>query len=433
MLKPEPTRGDTTWFVHDRFGLFIHFGLYALAARHEWVKNRERMSDADYQKYFDHFNPDLYDPRSWAQSAREAGMKYAVLTTKHHEGFCLWDSKLTDYKATSTLYGRDLVRPFVDAFREAGLRIGFYHSLLDWHHPDYPVDPHHPMRDHPEASAWNEKRDIRAYADYLLGQVTELLTGFGKIDLMWFDFSNPNERYRGLCGKGREDWQSERLLKAVRELQPGILVNDRLDLPASEIDIHTPEQFEPRTWVHVGGKPVVWEACHTFSGSWGYHRDEETWKSPAQLIQMLVGTVSRGGNLIMNAGPTARGTFDRRAQEALQVYRDWMALHGRSIYGCTQSEFHEPANCRLTQNGKRLYVHILAWPFETLYLDGLAGRVEYAQLLHDGSEIAFGTSPERPEATSFLDPSKRYGDTLLLKLPVRKPDVVVPVVELFLR
>ncbi len=433
MLKPEPTKGDTTWFVHDRFGMFIHFGLYALAARHEWVKSRERISDADYQKYFDHFDPDLYDPRAWAQSAREAGMKYAVLTTKHHEGFCLWDSKLTDYKVTNTPYGRDVVRPYVDAFREAGLKVGFYHSLLDWHHPQYPVDPYHPMRDHPEASAWNEHRDVRVYADYLLGQVQELLTGFGKIDVIWFDYSSPNERYRGLRGKGRDDWQSERLFKTVRELQPGILVNDRADLPPSEVDIHTPEQFEPRTWVHVDGKPVIWEACHTFSGSWGYHRDEETWKSPAQLIQILVSTVALGGNLIMNVGPTARGAFDGRAQEALRVYGDWMALHGRSIYGCTQSEYPEPANCRLTQNGKRLYVHVFAWPFETLYLDGLAGKVEYAQFLHDGSEIALATSHERPEATTFLDPARRLGDTLVLKLPVRKPDVVVPVVELFLR
>lgn len=258
MLKPEPNKGDTTWFVHDRFGLFIHFGLYALAARHEWVKSRERIGDADYQRYFDHFDPDLYDPRAWAERARTAGMKYVVLTTKHHEGFCLWDSQLTDYKSTNTPYGRDLVRPYVDAFREAGLKIGFYHSLLDWHHPDFPVDPHHPMRDHPEAPAWNEKRDVRAYAEYLLGQVRELLTGYGKIDLMWFDYSNPNDRYGSLRGKGREDWQSERLVDTVRSLQPGILVNDRLDLPPSEVDIHTPEQFEPRTWVHVGGKPVVW-------------------------------------------------------------------------------------------------------------------------------------------------------------------------------
>jgi alpha-L-fucosidase len=433
MLKPEPTKGDTAWFVQDRFGMFIHWGLYALPARHEWVKSFERIDDAGYQKYFEHFDPDLYDPGAWARSAREAGMKYAVLTTKHHEGFCLWDSQLTDYKVTNTPCGRDLLRPFVDAFREAGLKIGFYHSLLDWHHPHYPIDPHHPMRDHAEAPEWNKERDIRIYAEYLHGQVRELLTGYGKIDIMWFDFSNPDDRYRGMPGKGRKDWQSERLLQMVRELQPGIIVNNRLDLPTEDVDFHTPEQFEPRTWVHVEGKPVVWEGCHTLSGSWGYHRDEQTWKSPAQLIQLLVNTVSRGGNLIMNVGPTARGTFDRRAQDALQVYRDWMAVHSRAIYGCTQSEYAEPANCRLTQNGRRLYVHMFSWPFEALYLPGLAGRVEYAQLLHDGSEIPFSVAGAHHPQVTPLDPAEREGETLMLKLPVRKPDVVVPVVELFLR
>jgi alpha-L-fucosidase len=203
----------------------------------------------------------------------------------------------------------------------------------------------------------------------------------------------------------------------VRELQPHIIVDNRLDLPEENADIHTPEQFQPRAWVHVDGKPVVWEACQTFSGSWGYHRDETSWKSPEQLIRMLVNTVATGGNLLMNVGPTARGTFDSRASDALKVYGDWMRVHSRAIYDCTQSAHPAPPDCRFTQRGDRLYLHIFTWPFEQLHLDGFAGKVAYAQLLHDASEVRC---------------AEKDG-TLTLRLPVRKPDVVVPVVELFLR
>lgn len=424
MLTPTPTQGDTSWFVRDRFGMFIHWGTYAAAARHEWVKSREEISDADYQKYFDHFDPDLYDPVEWARAAKAAGMKYAVITSKHHEGFCLWDSKLTAYKATNTPARRDLLKAWVEAFRAAGLKIGFYYSVIDWHHPEFPIDIFHNMRNHPDAADMNKTRDVRKYAEYLHAQTRELLTQFGKIDIMWFDFSYPGRDYKGMPGKGREDWQSEKLLKMVRELQPHIIVDNRLDLPAELADIHTPEQFQPRGWVHVDGKPVVWETCQTFSGSWGYYRDEYTWKSPEQLIQMLVNSVSCGGNLLMNVGPTARGTFDQRALDALGVYRDWMRVHARSIYGCTQSEHVAPPDCRYTQNGKRLYLHVFNWPFRHLHLDGLRGKVEYAQLLHDASEIKFASKNWDVETG---------GETLTLELPVRKPDVVVPVIELFLK
>jgi alpha-L-fucosidase len=429
MLKPDPTTGDTSWFTQARFGMFIHWGLYALAARHEWVKSRERIDDEHYQRYFDHFNPDLYDPRAWAAVARDAGMKYVVLTSKHHEGFCLWDSQQTDYKATNTPYGKDLLRPFVEAFREAGLRVGFYYSLIDWHHPEFPIDVFHPLRDREDAQELNKQRDVRKYAAYIRAQVRELLTGYGPIDIIWYDFSYPGRDYRQLPGKGRNDWESEQLLQLTRELQPKIIINNRLDLPAEQADIHTPEQYQPREWVHVAGKPVVWETCQTFSGSWGYYRDEATWKSPEQLIQMLVNSVAHGGNLLMNVGPTGRGTFDNRALDALKVYADWMRLHSRAIYGCTQSEFTAPADCRFTQNGNRLYLHVFNWPFRHIHLDGLAGKVEYAQLLNDASEIAI-SEPSRQ--TDHVLPDV-HEDTLTLEVPVVKPPVVVPVIELFLK
>lgn len=159
--KTLPTPGDTAWFTHDRFGMFIHFGLYAMPARHEWVKNYEEIPEDHYDLYFKHFNPDLYDPKEWARQAKAAGMKYVVMTTKHHEGFCLFDSKYTDYKSTNTLCGKDLIREYVDAFRAEGLHIGFYYSLIDWHHPEFPIDPLHPRRDDPDAYEQSKGRDIK--------------------------------------------------------------------------------------------------------------------------------------------------------------------------------------------------------------------------------------------------------------------------------
>jgi alpha-L-fucosidase len=429
MLTPAATAGDTGWFTDARFGLFIHWGLYAAAARHEWVQSREELPTARYQRYMDYFAPDLYDPRAWAQAAREAGMRYVVLTTKHHDGFCLWDTQHTSYAVTNTPHGRDLVGPFVAACRAEGLRVGFYYSLIDWHHPDFPIDIFHPLRNDPAAAQLNQQRDIRRYAAYLHAQVRELLTRYGPIDIIWYDFSYPERTYRGLPGKGRDDWQSEALLALTRELQPGIIINNRLDLPHTLADVHTPEQFQPREWLTIAGQPVVWETCQTLSGSWGYHRDEATWKSPAQLIEMLVNTVACGGNLLMNVGPTARGAFDPRARAALAVYRDWMHLHERSIRGCTQSTFTAPADCRLTQRGDRLYLHLFAWPFRHVHLSGLAGRVAYAQLLHDASEVRL-LEPGGHDEWSIADTD---ATTLTIELPVRRPDVVVPVVELFLR
>jgi alpha-L-fucosidase len=393
------------------------------------VKNRERITDEEYQKYFDHFDPDLYDPRAWARAAKDAGMKYFVVTSKHHEGFCLWDSKHTDYKVTNTPYGRDLLRPMVEAFRAEGLRAGFYYSLIDWHHPEFPVDRVHSMRDNEEFRRKTKDRDIRKYAEYLHAQVRELLTEFGRIDVLFADFSYPGED-----GKGREDWQSEKLIRMIRELQPHIMVDDRLDLldVPGGWDYRTPEQVAVREWVKMGGQRVLWETCQTFSGSWGYHRDEATWKSVEQLVQMLIDTVSKGGNLLLNVGPTARGEFDERAMDRLSGIGEWMKRHGRSIYGCTQApeEFQAPQDCRLTYNPdrNRLYVHLFAWPFRALHLDGFAGKIEYAQLLNDASEIRFADTSAHLERWGGTG-----GDTITLELPVRKPNVTVPVIELFLK
>jgi alpha-L-fucosidase len=429
---PEQKETRLKWWTDARFGMFIHWGLYALPARHEWVKKYERITNEDYQKYFDSFNPDLYNPREWARMAKQAGMKYAVITSKHHEGFCLFDSKFTDYKATNTPARRDLLRDWVDAFRGEGLRIGFYYSLIDWHHPNYTIDRNHPQSANTEEeyAKLNQNRDMNIYRQYLKDQVRELLINYGKIDVIWLDFSFPGSKH----GKGRKDWDSENLLKMVRELQPQIIVNDRLDLMdvPGGWDFRTPEQFKPREWVKMDGKRVPWETCQTFSGSWGYYRDEMTWKNIKQLLVLLIESVSKGGNLLLNVGPTARGTFDYRAQERLKDIGEWMRVNGPSIYGCTQApdEFMAPEHSLITYNPqtRRLYIHLLDWPLGQIVLEGYADKVKYAHLLHDASEVKMSI---RKDTTWINDASK--ASDLVLRLPVLKPNVEIPVVELFLK
>ena len=430
------TLGDTAWFTHDRFGMFIHWGLYSMPARHEWVKHRECITEEKYDQYFKYFNPDLYDPKEWARQAKAAGMNYAVLTTKHHEGFCMFDSKYTDYKCTNTPAGRDLVREYVDAFRAEGLHVGFYYSLIDWHHPDFPIDRLHPRRFDADAMEKNKSRDMKKYAQYMRDQVTELLTNYGKIDILWFDFSYDYELDKTgvlALGKNAADWEAEKLIATARSLQPGIIIDNRTGIKQ---DLWTPEQYQPTQWVRDAetGELVTWEACQTFSGSWGYYRDETSWKSPEMLVQMLINTVSVGGNLLMNVGPTARGCFDYRAEAALQAYADWMKYNSRSIYGCTMAEpellAHCPNGCKFTQSqdGKRLYIHLFTYPFQSLELPGFEGKIDYAQFLHDGSELLC------KEGVELMADGGNFKTTApVIELPVVKPNVVVPVIELFLK
>jgi alpha-L-fucosidase len=425
---PKETEAQKTqrmkWWTDARFGMFIHWGLYALPARHEWVKNRERMTYEQYQKYFDMFNPDMYDPHEWAKMAKAAGMKYVVLTAKHHEGFCLFDSKFTDYNATNTPYGKDLIKEYVEAFRAEGLKVGFYYSLIDWHHPDYTVDRQHPQRQESDTAyaRLNKGKDMNRYREYMKNQVRELLTNYGEISIIWFDFSFP-----GKNGKGHEDWDSENLLKLARSLQPGIIVDDRLDLRDVEggWDFTTPEQVKVAKWPEMNGKKIFWETCQTFSGSWGYYRDETSWKSTAQLIELLVESVSKGGNLLLNVGPTARGVFDFRAQDRLKSMGEWMKFNSRSVYGCTAAPagFSAPPNTLLTYNpvSNRLYIHLLAYPMGSLSLPDMGDKIKYVQFLHDASEVQLRAGREDT------------GNDITLSLPVQKPPVEIPVLEVFLK
>ena len=428
--SPQQRTERLKWWTNDRFGMFIHWGIYALPGRHEWVKQREKISDENYQKYFENFNPDLFNPTEWAKMAKAAGMKYAVITTKHHDGFCLFDSKYTDYDVMNTPYGKDIIKEWVDAFRAEGLGIGFYYSLIDWHHPHFTIDRAHPQRvtTKEEFDKINKGRDMSIYRQYLKNQVEELTSNYGKIDIIWLDYSYPGE-----FGKGHEDWGSVELLKMVRKLQPGILVNDRLDLKeySDGWDFTTPEQFKVQSWPEINGVKIPWETCQTFSGSWGYYRDEHTWKNNQQLLLLLIESVSKGGNLLLNVGPTGRGMIDYRAQEALENMGEWMKYNNRSIYNCTQAPegFEAPEHSILTYNPqtKRLYVHLIDYPLTNFRLPGMKGKVKYAQFLHDASELIITEPYGHHRQGDIATP-----DDLNLRLPVNKPNVTIPVIELFL-
>ena len=419
------------WWTHDRFGMFIHFGLYAMPARQEWIRHIEHITDEDYRKYFDRFDPDRFDAREWARTARKAGMRYIVLTAKHHEGFCLFDSKYTDYKITNTPFGRDLVKEFAEACRAEGLRVGLYYSLIDWHHPDFTIDRLGPYRDLPadRKAERNRGRDMSRYRQYMKDQVVELMTNYGTIDIVWFDFSYP-----GKDGKGREDWDSEGLLRLVRKLNPNVIVDNRLDLldTTDGWDFITPEQYKMASWPTLHGRRAPWETCQTFSGSWGYHRDESTWKSVPQLISLLVDTVAHGGNLILNVGPTGRGRFDRRATERLEAIGRWMDDNSRSIYGCTEPPpgFEAPSGTALTYNPetRRLYVHLYTYPMGFLPV-AFWEKIAYAQFLHDASEVLVRPPSRRNESVDGKDGKECGG----FQLPVLEPAVEVPVIEAYLR
>ncbi len=384
------------WYVHDRFGMFIHWGLYAIPARGEWVRSTEQMPEEEYLPFFHEFNPTDYHPRQWAKAAKAAGMQYAVMTAKHHDGFCLFDSALTDFKSTNTRAGRDLIREYVDAFRAEGLKVGFYYSLLDWHHPDYPHygDQNHPMRNCEAEREKEPGRDFTRYLAYLHGQVRELCTNYGKIDLLWFDFS-----YGKMTG---ETWRATELVRMVRSLQPDVLIDNRLEVSGSGFgslatgnpsefsgDFVSPEQIIPPNGLFdAQGAPLHWEACITMNDNWGYTAKDKHFKPASTLIKKLVECVSKGGNLLLNVGPDARGRIPRESLETLSQIGDWMRDNSASIYGCGAANLPKPENGRITQGNGRLYYHILENSIGAVPLYGVRPeQVESLRLLQDGSEI----------------------------------------------
>lgn len=377
----KPVFDRSAWWRHDRFGMFIHWGAYAVAGRGEWVRSNERLSVADYQPYVDAFQPTEFDADAWAELAVQAGMKYAVLTAKHHDGFCLFDSALTTYSTMHNGLGRDLVREFLEAFRARGIKVGLYYSLLDWAHPDYPAfgDEAHPLRDDRNAGRGEH---FDRYLDYLHGQVRELTENYGPLDLMWFDYS-----YGDLTG---ERWRAAELIEMVRARHPEILIDNRLEASGGEHgsiltgsptpwagDFVSPEQtIPPAAMRGIDGDPVPWEACITLNNHWGYCPDDRAFKSGRMVIRALVEVVSKGGNLLLNVGPGPDGRIGDDEQRVLREVGDWLARNGSSISGAGPADLPKPDWGRYTQQGDTVFAHVLEPPIGPLALTGIdAARV----------------------------------------------------------
>jgi len=348
------------WFAEARFGLFVHWGMYALYERGEQVLFREHLTPSEYRRRAAEFNPRRYDPAAWATLAREAGMRYAVLTAKHHDGFCLFDSALSNFTSAKTGARRDLVREYVEAFRGAGLKVGLYYSLADWQWPAYFLGPE------------RDPEGFGRFIQYTHGQVRELCSAYGQMDIIWFDGAWPHPP---------EAWRAGELLAMIRGLQPAVLINDRAGLPG---DFGTPEQ----QILAPAQRP--WESCITsVERHWGYHAGERLWKTAEQVIHMLAQVAEGGGNLLLNVGPKADGTFPEPFVTLLREVGQWLRVNGQAIYGSSHGVCESVSIGRQCVVGSTVYLHVLYWPGETLHLSGLDNRVLSARFLADGRPITF--------------------------------------------
>ncbi|MFN7997238.1 MAG: alpha-L-fucosidase [Bryobacteraceae bacterium] len=353
------------WWHDAKFGMFIHWGLYSVLGRHEWAMEEEGIPVAEYEQLAKRFTPKPHAAREWARLAKKAGQKYMVMTTKHHEGFCLFNTRYTDYCAPKQACGRDLVKEYVDAARAEGLRVGFYHSLMDWHHPD-------------GARCAHDETSRRRFVDYVHGQIRELLTNYGKIDILWYDVAWP------LDAAG---WESEKMNKMVFDLQPEIIINNRNELPG---DFSTPEQH---ITAEKGGR--AWEACMTMNDSWGYNSGDDDWKTSKRVVRNLVTCARDGGNYLLNIGPLGDGSIPEESVRILTEVGGWMDRNGQTIYQTPSCQVHSSAIANFTRKGNTLYMHVHFWPGETVSLGGLTSKVLSAKLVATGKPIQFQQEPFR--------------------------------------
>ncbi|MGI6653220.1 MAG: alpha-L-fucosidase [Christensenellales bacterium] len=379
------------WWREARFGMFVHYGLYSVMGRHEWAMVQENIPIAEYEKLADKFQPKPGAPREWAALAKKAGMKYMVLTSRHHEGFSLWDSKVNPYNSVNYGPKRDIVREFVEACREYDLKIGFYSTLMEWHHPD----------------SWRCAFDVdarRRFNDYLEALNTELLTNYGKIDILWYDVPRPMEHAEG--------WDSVARNQRLRKLQPHIIINDRSRLPE---DFGTPEG-------HVTPGDRDWEACMTFNDiSWGYV-DEEQAKpyayTPQRILKMLSTCARGGGNLLLNIGPAPDGSVPKDAIEPLLKVGEWLKENGDAVYGKVirpgggwlEAQFGGNGLCAASRKGNTIYLWNWIWPHGgTMGVGGYRDAPKRVYLVKDGTPIDF----------------EHKGHRIILKnLPDKSPDTI---------
>ncbi|HKD09432.1 MAG TPA: alpha-L-fucosidase [Bryobacteraceae bacterium] len=395
----DATRARRMQWWHDaRFGMFIHFGLYSVLGRHEWAMENEAIPVSEYQQLAKRFNPKPNAARDWARLAKQAGQKYMVMTTKHHEGFCLFNSKYTEYCAPKQAAGRDLVKEFVDAVRAEGLTPGFYYSLMDWHHPD-------------GARCATDEAARRRFVDYIHGQVRELMTNYGKVGVLWYDVPWP------LDAKG---WESEKMNKMVFELQPDIIVNNRNQLPG---DFSTPEQ---RIQAETGGR--AWESCMTMNDSWGYQTTDDDWKSPKTVIRNLITCSRDGGNYLLNIGPRGDGSIPDESVRILQTVGKWIDGNGKSIYQADVCKVRRSAFANFTRKGNTLYIHAYFWPGSELNIAGLRTKVKSASLLRLGTPVKFTQTEFQTKFTGLpVSPPDSPVTTLVVECegePVQDTDFV---------
>lgn len=380
----------TNWFEEARFGIFIHFGIYSGIGRGEWVMSDEEIPKAEYEKAEKRFKASHFDAVKWASIIKQSGAKYAVLTAKHHDGYALFDSK-SEYNSVKGSPGRNFIREYCDALRAEGIRVGLYYSLLDWHHPDFPAkgDPFHPERNRVKV----ENCDIDNFREFLKMQLRELLTDYGKIDLLWFDFSYP--------GRGSEFWDGEGLIELARELQPDIVLNSRLEASGEDFgtflkkekkktagDFINPEMIIPPDLIkNEAGEPVPWEACFTMDNHWGFCHEDDERKSSDMLIKKLVECVSRSGNMILNVSPDGDGRIPEWQEKTLIEIGEWLKKNGESIYGCSSAELPKPDWGRYTLGDGKIYAHLMEEPIGPIALPGLDGKISKARCLANGSEL----------------------------------------------
>jgi alpha-L-fucosidase len=406
-LEREAARAKRMQWWHDaRFGMFVHWGLYSQVGRHEWVMNRERIPLAEYEKLANSWQPKPWpEPRparEWAKLAREAGQKYMVMTTKHHEGFCLWDTKLTDYNSVQRGPKRDLVAEYVEACREFDLKIGFYYSLMDWHHPD-------------GARCAKNEAARRRFIDYTQGLVRELMSNYGKIDILWYDVSWPLD--------SPEKWESKKMNAMVRKLQPQIIINDRSQLPE---DFGTPEER-----ITASDEGRAWEACMTFNGSWGWMQTrDEDWHSARQVVAMLRQVAGEGGNLLLNIGPLPDGSVPPQAVERLKAVGKWLQANGEAFYGEKDrviGQFEWNPLGKFTAKGNTAYFWCSRWPGRELVLGGFKMKLKKASFLANGKPIQFTQEKNRIVFTDLpaFDPDPVIGVTVLKLEFASKPKQVL--------
>jgi alpha-L-fucosidase len=358
--RQEATRAQRMkWWRDARFGMFIHWGLYSVIGRHEWAMENEAIPVTDYELLAKQFKPKLNAARDWAKLAKQAGQKYMVMTTKHHEGFCNFNSKLTDYCAPKQGPGRDLVAEFVEAAHAEGLTPGFYYSLMDWHHPD-------------GARCATDEAARRRFVDYIHGQIRELMTNYGKVGVLWYDVSWP---------LNVQGWESEKMNKMVFDLQPEIIVNNRNALPG---DFATPEQ---RITAETGGR--AWESCMTLNDSWGYQATDDNWKSPKTVVRNLITCARDGGNYLLNIGPRGDGSIPEPSVEVLQTVGKWIDGNAASIYKAEPCSVKRSAYSNFTRIGNTLYMQIYFWPGEEAVIAGPKMKVLSAKMLRTGTPVKF--------------------------------------------